>query len=84
MKEHPHSIVLIIEQDSFEIDGKKFYWMSIAEMEQDKRIMEVNSDIVSIICGRPHAYMRKYGICRICFRNLAYKGEIPGVKKASW
>ena len=36
------------------------------------------------ICGRPHAYLRKYGICRICFRGLAYKGEIPGVKKASW
>ena len=33
---------------------------------------------------RPHAYLRKYGICRICFRELAYKGEIPGVKKASW
>ena len=29
------------------------------------------------ICGRPHAYLRKYGICRICFRELAYKGEIP-------
>lgn len=36
------------------------------------------------ICGRPHAVLRKYGICRICFRNLAYKGEIPGVRKASW
>jgi small subunit ribosomal protein S14 len=36
------------------------------------------------ICGRPHAYMRKFGICRICFRELAYKGEIPGVRKASW
>ena len=36
------------------------------------------------ICGRPHAYLRNYGICRICFRELAYKGEIPGVKKASW
>ena len=36
------------------------------------------------ICGRPHAYLRKYGICRICFRELAYKGQIPGVKKASW
>ena len=36
------------------------------------------------ICGRPHADLRKYGICRICFRELAYKGEIPGVKKASW
>lgn len=36
------------------------------------------------LCGRPHGYMRKFGICRICFRELAYKGEIPGVKKASW
>lgn len=35
------------------------------------------------LCGRPHAYMRKYGICRICFRNLASAGEIPGVKKSS-
>ncbi len=35
------------------------------------------------ICGRPHAYMRKYGICRVCFRNMASAGEIPGVKKAS-
>ena len=34
--------------------------------------------------GRPHSVLRKYGICRICFRELAYKGEIPGVRKASW
>ena len=36
------------------------------------------------ICGRPHAYLRDFGICRICFRELAYKGQIPGVSKASW
>ena len=36
------------------------------------------------ICGRPHSVLRKYGICRICFRELAYKGQIPGVQKASW
>ena len=36
------------------------------------------------ICGRPHAVLRKFGICRVCFRELAYKGQIPGVKKASW
>ena len=35
-------------------------------------------------CVRPHADRRDYGICRICFRELAYKGQIPGVKKASW
>jgi small subunit ribosomal protein S14 len=36
------------------------------------------------LCGRPHSVLRKYGICRICFRELAYKGQIPGVRKASW
>jgi len=35
-------------------------------------------------CGRPRAYMRKFGLCRICFRQLALRGEIPGVRKASW
>ncbi|HOJ12931.1 MAG TPA: type Z 30S ribosomal protein S14 [Deltaproteobacteria bacterium] len=36
------------------------------------------------LCGRPHGYYRKFGICRICLRNHAMRGEIPGVKKASW
>lgn len=36
------------------------------------------------VCGRPRAVYRKFGICRICFRNLASNGLIPGVKKASW
>ncbi len=35
-------------------------------------------------CGRPHSVYRKFMLCRICFRELAYKGQIPGVKKASW
>ena len=34
--------------------------------------------------GRPRAYMRKFGLSRLTFRKLAHKGEIPGVKKASW
>lgn len=36
------------------------------------------------LCGRPRAYIRKFGICRICFRMLSYRGEIPGMRKASW
>jgi small subunit ribosomal protein S14 len=36
------------------------------------------------ICGRPRAYLRKFGLCRICFRTLALRGEIPGVIKSSW
>jgi len=35
-------------------------------------------------CGRRHGYMRQFGLCRICFRELANKGEIPGIKKSSW
>ena len=35
-------------------------------------------------CGRPRGYLRKFGICRLCFRQLALNGEIPGVTKASW
>lgn len=36
------------------------------------------------VCGRPRGYIRHYGICRICFREMASRGEIPGVTKASW
>jgi len=36
------------------------------------------------LCGRPRAYMRRFDLCRICFRELALDGKIPGVVKASW
>ena len=36
------------------------------------------------LCGRPKGYLRKFGICRICFRTLALNGKIPGVTKSSW
>ncbi|MFA5830221.1 MAG: type Z 30S ribosomal protein S14 [Candidatus Paceibacterota bacterium] len=35
-------------------------------------------------CGRKHAFMRDFGICRICFRELANEGKVPGVRKSSW
>lgn len=35
-------------------------------------------------CGRPRAYLRDFGLCRICFRQLALLGHLPGVKKSSW
>ncbi len=35
-------------------------------------------------CGRPRGYLRKYGICRVCFREMALAGDIPGVTKSSW
>lgn len=36
------------------------------------------------LCGRPRAYIRRFGLCRICFRKLANEGRIPGVVKSSW
>jgi small subunit ribosomal protein S14 len=36
------------------------------------------------LCGRPRGYLRKFAMCRICFRSLALRGEIPGVIKSSW
>ena len=37
-----------------------------------------------VLCGRPRAYMRRFDLCRICFRTLAAQGEIPGITKSSW
>lgn len=36
------------------------------------------------LCGRPRSYMRQFGLCRLCFRELAHKGELPGVVKSSF
>jgi len=36
------------------------------------------------VCGRPRGYLRKFGMCRLCFRERAHRGEIPGIRKASW
>lgn len=36
------------------------------------------------LCGRPRAVYRRFGICRICLREMAHRGEIPGMRKASW
>ncbi|MEO7804697.1 MAG: type Z 30S ribosomal protein S14 [Actinomycetota bacterium] len=35
-------------------------------------------------CGRPRSYLRKFGMCRICVRQLAHQGELPGITKSSW
>ncbi|MDQ3812517.1 MAG: type Z 30S ribosomal protein S14 [Armatimonadota bacterium] len=36
------------------------------------------------LCGRPRGYMRRFGICRICFRGMSHRGLVPGVTKSSW
>ena len=57
---------------------------SMINRQQKKQAHSTREYTRCSICGRPKAVLRKYGICRICFRELALKGEIPGVKKSSW
>lgn len=51
---------------------------------EKKRKFEVRVRNRCTRCGRPRAYMRRFRLCRICFRELALKGQIPGVTKSSW
>jgi small subunit ribosomal protein S14 len=51
---------------------------------EKNRKFEVRVRNRCIKCGRPRAYIRRFGLCRICFREMALKGEIPGVTKSSW
>jgi small subunit ribosomal protein S14 len=53
-------------------------------VREEKDLHEVRRRNRCQLCGRPRGYMRQFGLCRLCFRKLADKGEIPGVKKASW
>ena len=57
---------------------------SMVVKQQRKQKYKVREYTRCSRCGRPHAVLRKYGVCRICFRELAYAGQIPGVKKSSW
>lgn len=57
-----------------------------AQEEKAKRVSKYKTRRKNrcVICGRGRGYMRKFGICRICFREYASSGLIPGIKKSSW
>lgn len=57
-----------------------------AQIEKSKKKPKFKSRIVRrcFRCGRKRAFMRKFGLCRICFREMANQGLIPGIKKSSW
>ncbi len=55
----------------------------IAKAERSPKY-KVRHENRCFLCGRPRAYMRRFGLCRICFRKLALLGQIPGVRKSSW
>ena len=56
----------------------------LAQMTPRKEKWKVRERSRCPICGRGRAYMRKFDMCRLCFRSLALKGEIPGLVKSSW
>jgi len=57
---------------------------SIIARSQKKPKFSVRQSNRCVKCGRKHGFMRQFGLCRICFRELASKGQIPGVTKSSW
>jgi small subunit ribosomal protein S14 len=56
----------------------------LIDMIEKKPKFKVRAKNRCKVCGRPRGYLRKFQMCRICFRNLALRGEIPGVIKSSW
>ncbi len=57
---------------------------ALIEKTRRRRKFEVRAYNRCRRCGRARAFLRKFGLCRICFRNMALEGQIPGVRKASW
>jgi len=62
-----------------EVDGKK-----CSPCKGEGKIFSSRQHNRCKLCGRPRGYLRKFGVCRLCFRGLALRGEIPGVSKSSW
>jgi small subunit ribosomal protein S14 len=57
---------------------------AMIERNNRKQKYEVRHRNRCMRCGRPRAYIRKFGLCRVCFREKSLRGEIPGVRKSSW
>jgi small subunit ribosomal protein S14 len=57
-------------------------WRELQKLPRDSSPVRQNNRCR--LCGRQRGYLRKFGVCRICFRELALEGKIPGIRKASW
>ena len=65
---------------------RETHWHVRLLLKSGAKLLNIKQELIqdAEYAGRPHAVLKKYGVCRICFRELAYKGEIPGCRKASW
>jgi small subunit ribosomal protein S14 len=61
---------------------EKGKWTELQKLPRDASPVRQNNRCP--ICGRTRGYLRDFGVCRICFRELALEGKIPGVRKSSW
>ena len=57
---------------------------ALREKANRKAKFKVREYTQCVRCGRPRAVYRRFGLCRLCFRDMAHNGEIPGITKASW
>jgi len=57
-------------------------WVELQKLPRNSSPVRQNNRCE--LCGRVRGYLRKFGVCRICFRELALEGKIPGIRKASW
>ena len=57
---------------------------ALIEKQQRTPKFKVRAYTRCSVCGRPHSVYRKFNLCRICLREMAHKGELPGVTKSSW
>ena len=57
---------------------------ALIEKQQRTPKFKVRGYTRCTVCGRPHSVYRKFNLCRICLREMAHKGELPGVTKSSW
>ncbi len=75
-------LLSIIKDPKTSIDDKRLAYMKIEKLPRDANPIRVRNRCN--LTGRPRAYYRRFGLSRISFREMALKGEIPGVTKASW
>jgi len=81
-KERRIELKKILKNPSVSEDEKKIARIKLEKMPRDSNPIRVRNRCV--VTGRPRAYYRKFGLSRITFREMALKGEIPGITKASW
>ena len=75
-------------RDMKRLEGHKAELVKPADQRDKKKVLQprqlIRIRLRCKLCGRPRAVYRKFGVCRICLRNMASDGLIPGVRKASW